>query len=313
MRPSPPAPLALLALVAFAAAPAGAATPPEFAAAVVAAERGDDAECARRFAAVAAAATQRGLARRARYGEAVCATAANDVDRAFAALDAAIALDFHDATRFYDDPRLRPLRADARWPELEARFHGAVDRWRAALHPQLHQLYLDDQRDRSPGPGGIDWQTVAPRDRERVRRVRAIVASGVELSADDRYHAAMVLQHGEAREDFELAHELARRAAEEDADHPQARWLAAAALDRALIAAGRPQRYGTQTIREADRWVLAPVDPAVTDAERAAWDVPPLATSRARVAAMNGAIPDLPPAERDGEGERGAAATPPPA
>jgi hypothetical protein len=279
------------------AAAAGAATPPAFAPAIAAAERGEHAECAARFAAVAAAAVaEPGLARRARYGEAVCAALGGDLQRGFAALAAAIALDFHDAERFYRDPRLRPLRADARWPELERQFHDAVDRWRAGLDAELHALYLADQEDRKPGPGGIDWGAVAARDRERLHRVREIVAARAdELAPDDLYHAAMVLQHGEARADFALAHELARRAAERDADHPHARWLAAAALDRALVAAGEPQRYGTQSIVENGRWVLAPVDPAVSDEERAAWDVPPLAESRARVEAMN--APAAPPAK----------------
>jgi hypothetical protein len=271
-----------------AAAVAGAAVPPEFAPAVAAAERGEAVECARLFTAIAQGATQRGLARRAHYGAAVCAATAGELDGAFAALTAALTLDFHDADRFYDDPRLRPLRVDARWPALEAVFHGAVDRWRAGLNAELDALYRADQADRSGGPGGIAWTEVSPRDEQRERRVRAILASGVELGADDRYHAAMVLQHGEDREDYELAHELARRAAEDDADHPHARWLAAATLDRALIAAGVPQRYGTQSIVEGGRWVLAPVDPTVDDAERARWDVPPLAESRARAEAMNG-------------------------
>jgi hypothetical protein len=277
-----------------AAALAAAALPPELAPAVAAAERGEHAECARRFAAAAAAADQRGLARRARYGEAVCAALDGDLARGFAALSAAMALDFHDAERFYDDPRLAPLRADARWPGLERQFHEAVDRWRGGLDAELHELYRADQEERRPRPSGIDWQALAKRDAERVRRVREIVAARrSELGPDDLYHAALVLQHGEERDDFLLAHELAVRAAELDADHPHARWLAAAALDRALVAAGEPQRYGTQSVFEQGRWVLAPVDPAVGDEERARWDVPPLAESRARVEAMN--APAAPP------------------
>lgn len=43
----------------------------------------------------------------------------------------------------------------------------------------------------------------------------------------------------------------------------------AAAWDRALIAKGEPQRFGTQFVREDGRWTLGKVDPSVTDAERA--------------------------------------------
>ncbi len=66
------------------------------------------------------------------------------------------------------------------------------------------------------------------------------------------------------------AHALARRAAE--LGHRTN--LAAAAYDRWLLIQGKPQKYGTQY-----QWdgTLYPVDPAMTDEERAAWLVPPLA------------------------------------
>jgi hypothetical protein len=68
---------------------------------------------------------------------------------------------------------------------------------------------------------------------------------------------------------------------ERDGRRP-ARWLAAAAQDRWLMAAGRPQRYGTQYRSRGGRWELWPVDEATSDDERAAWDVPPLAEARRR-------------------------------
>lgn len=263
------------------------AAPPEFARAVAAAERGDHAACRAEFESVGAAASQHGLARRAFYGGAVCAAQGGELDRAFALLERAIALDFHDQERFYFDPRLQPLRTDPRWVELERQLVDAVARWRASLNAELAELARQDQQDRRPGAGEIDWQFVAPRDRERARRVKEIVAAGGAKTPDDRYHAALVLQHGEEVADFELAHELAKGAAEADADLPGARWLAAAALDRALVQSGKPQKYGTQSIRKDGVWSLAEVDPAVSDAERALWEVPPLAESRRQAETMN--------------------------
>ena len=50
----------------------------------------------------------------------------------------------------------------------------------------------------------------------------------------------------------------------------------AAAWDRALLARGQPQRFGTQFIRENGRWSLGRVDPRVNDYQRALYGVPPL-------------------------------------
>jgi hypothetical protein len=57
----------------------------------------------------------------------------------------------------------------------------------------------------------------------------------------------------------------------------RARWLTAAAYDRWLMYQGKPQKYGTQYVHDGVRHRLWDVDPTTTDAERAAWKVPPLA------------------------------------
>lgn len=63
---------------------------------------------------------------------------------------------------------------------------------------------------------------------------------------------------------------------------PQRLWT----MDRYLLMkSGEPQRYGTQLVFRDGRSVLHEVDPAVTDEERARWNVPPLA--QARATAMN--------------------------
>ena len=97
----------------------------------------------------------------------------------------------------------------------------------------------------------------------------------------------MVYQHGDTPAEVGRAHELAVRAVALEPGHAAARWLAAAALDRQLMYRGAPQKYGTQFKRVDGVWVVWEVDPTVTDAERAAWNVPPLATARARAAQMN--------------------------
>jgi hypothetical protein len=112
-------------------------------------------------------------------------------------------------------------------------------------------------------------------DRVRLRHVLSMLERDELRTPADYHHAAMILQHGTAREHFHLAFELARRAA--DAGYGPARWLTAAALDRWLMHAGLPQKYGTQFHRVGTESVQWMVDPRTTDEERAAWDVPPLA------------------------------------
>jgi hypothetical protein len=66
-----------------------------------------------------------------------------------------------------------------------------------------------------------------------------------------------------------------------------ARWLAAASEDRLLVRQGQLQKWGTQFGKKDGKWVLEDVDPAVTDEQRAEWDVPPLAEARERAEKMN--------------------------
>lgn len=116
-------------------------------------------------------------------------------------------------------------------------------------------------------------------------------------NADDLYHAAIVFQHGEKVDDWRRAHELALRSAE--LGHSAARWLAAAAHDRWLMGQGKPQKYGTQYRPAGDRWDLYDVDPATTDAERARWNVPPLAEARRRAESITHSPGFTPPSTEE--------------
>ena len=57
---------------------------------------------------------------------------------------------------------------------------------------------------------------------------------------------------------------------------------------------GRPQRYGTQIVPDGTRYRLWDVDGLANDEDRAALDVPPLASQRARAAAMTDTSPQPP-------------------
>jgi hypothetical protein len=150
------------------------------------------------------------------------------------------------------------------------------------MHDELRALFAADQAERQPHPdyGTAAYWQLRARDAARRERVRALLAVESGLGAEDWYHAALIWQHGEEPDDIWQAHTLAARAA--DAGHAPARWLAAAALDRWRMYQDRPQRYGTQFVPDGTGYRLWDVDPATTDAERAAWDVPPLAEQVAR-------------------------------
>lgn len=147
------------------------------------------------------------------------------------------------------------------------------------MNEELRRLYEADQADRqrwvSGPPEGDEEARVIDRDRARRRRTAELVEAGALAEAADYFHATMLFQHGETPADYERARALAERAAA--LGHPTGRWLAAAAHDRWLTHQGQPQKYGTQYTLQEGQWVLAPVDPATTDAERAAAGVPPLA------------------------------------
>jgi hypothetical protein len=152
---------------------------------------------------------------------------------------------------------------------------------------ELRRMHDEDQRDRSiPDPKGVDWAIVAPRDRARRERVKALFAEGRLITAEDYYHAAMILQHGDIPEEFLLAHEFAVAALVKGND--AAAWLAAATEDRFLTNIGRPQRFGTQFKADGDGpWRLEPVDPTMTDELRRVMGAPPLEEARARVTQLN--------------------------
>ena len=116
---------------------------------------------------------------------------------------------------------------------------------------ELRQMFLDDQAERTQGK-------LSPvKDRERLSRVKELLRGDGFETAEDYYHAAMVLQHSSDRSghDHLTAHVLSTIAAGEG--HVSARWLAAAALDRFLVFNDEQQFFGTQFERD-DRGLWHP-------------------------------------------------------
>jgi hypothetical protein len=220
------------------------------------------------------------------YNAACCNARAGRTDEAFARLQVAVDLGYHKHAKMTGDPELESLRGDSRWEPLAAKVKAAEEAWLATINRELYEMFNADQADRKAE--NPDWDAVSKRDAERRARVDQILAAGGAKASIDWYHAAMVYQHGSTTADAWKAHELATKALSVEPVHEPARWLAAAAEDRALMREGKPQKWGTQFVKdEAGKWVVHTVDATVTDEERAKWNVPPLAEAQKRAEAMN--------------------------
>lgn len=225
------------------------------------------------------------------YDAACCYALGGDCERAFGELDRMIDGDTSAETLsgFAADHDFDAIRGDARWPAVAARVAAKRAAYDAANNAELTALYAADQGDRQGGADAIDWTKVEPRDRAREKRVDDILAAGGARSGADFYHAAMVWQHGQGVPAYEHAHELALVAVTLDPANKTARWLAAASEDRLLVNEHELQRWGTQYQKRDEGWVLNEYDPTTTDAERALWNVPPLAVAQQRARDMNAA------------------------
>jgi hypothetical protein len=142
----------------------------------------------------------------------------------------------------------------------------------------IEDLYNQDVNERKD----INWEDkneveeLRERDKIRRQKTKELLNSSSLSTGLDFHHASLIFQHGEITEDYKLAHELAERAV--NLGDETAKWLYAATFDRWLLSSGKPQKYGTQFKQnEDDDWELAlPIDPSITDEERAKYNVPPL-------------------------------------
>ena len=157
----------------------------------------------------------------------------------------------------------------------------------AQSNDELAAMFSADQAARRGD--NIDWEVVSAQDAERREAVMSILNAGGIQTAQDYYNAAMIFQHGDSEEDIRLAHSFAAISAAMRSTSAS-RWLMAASWDRLMLRYQRPQWFGTQYVRdEAGRWQLYEVLPdVISDEQRAAWSVPPLAEAQSRVAQMNG-------------------------
>ncbi|HRJ57420.1 MAG TPA: hypothetical protein PK152_07355 [Anaerolineales bacterium] len=104
---------------------------------------------------------------------------------------------------------------------------------------QINYIYETDQGDRL----AMRFIKLNERDTVRLLRILALYEQGVILSPENKYQAAMILQHGTKSEHYELAYTLAKESNEMGYENE----LWKAAYDRWMLSLGKPQVYGTQT------------------------------------------------------------------
>ncbi|MEO8275208.1 MAG: hypothetical protein ABI639_03260 [Thermoanaerobaculia bacterium] len=287
--------LAVCATLAFVGVGAGSGavlsddSSPAFRAAVADFIAGRYKECQLGFKNAALGASRPGLAARADYGAACCAAQRDDIDGGFEALGLALANGYVDLDRAMTDPRLEVLRADPRWVRFVAATSENQQSLQKSLDPDLQRLFLESEDDRATLSGGAAPPSAAVVERGVARRrdVLSLVDRGRVKKALDAFHASAILAESDRAEELARASELARQAVELDPDLLAARPLLATAIDREQMVAGKPQRFGTQIVLVDGTWQLYTVDPAISDADRDQFGLPPLAEARARAAELN--------------------------
>jgi hypothetical protein len=100
------------------------------------------------------------------------------------------------------------------------------------MNTELLSLYIADRQERVSQPKAPtpEYKAMRARDLERRTRVMEIVAADDLHTAEDYYHAAWIMNHGDTPDDARNAHLFALRSSE--LGYRSARWLAAASYDR---------------------------------------------------------------------------------
>lgn len=149
------------------------------------------------------------------------------------------------------------------------------------MNKRLYALYKADQRDRYRLKlNDKEWKKLAERDKERQKEAAEILRKDKRLDASDYYRAAMIFQHSATNQ--RRAMSLAKKSM--DMGYAKAKWLYAAAIDRALTNAGKKQKFGTQ-FRLSRRGTATPfpIDKRTTDELRAKYNVPPIEKTKKRI------------------------------
>lgn len=150
---------------------------------------------------------------------------------------------------------------------------------------RIYELYQADQAMREPNLDSDIEQLIAD-DLARREEIIVYLQNGLITRASDLYYSALIFQHGNCSEHYQLASNLSLQAYE--LGYINAGWLYTASTDRYLLSIGQVQRYGTQyTTNIQGDFVLCPVDLSTADADRAEFGLPTLAELQERSESFN--------------------------
>jgi hypothetical protein len=121
---------------------------------------------------------------------------------------------------------------------------GAFIQENSSISREVHEIYLEDQKDRGVGGESLPWDKIEQRDRVRRMRIHELLAAGPLQTAEDFHDAAFIYQHGQTPDDYLLAHVLATVAVQKG--DSKSLWISAATLDRYLSSISQSQVFGTQ-------------------------------------------------------------------
>jgi len=159
------------------------------------------------------------------------------------------------------------------------------------MENRIKQLFKEDIVDRKAGNLQERLPEIKRRDKLRAKELRKILEklkkSEGELDAKTLFYAGFIFHHQGTKRATSKARSLAKRGVKlcegkNTKACKQVRWLYAGSTDRLLMLEGKPQKYGTQYRRKKDSkdFYLYRIDPATTDDERKAFNVPTLAEAK---------------------------------
>ena len=130
--------------------------------------------------------------------------------------------------------------------------------WAAPVYAiDVLALYKDDQAVRThlrtlPKNEVKEYitQVMLPGDQVRLEQVEQLLKTTENLSSEEYFAAAMIMQHGSDPAHYKMAMELSQKARALDPSNKNASWLSCAAEDRYLQKIDQPQIWGTQLHRK---------------------------------------------------------------
>ena len=154
------------------------------------------------------------------------------------------------------------------------------------INPRLSVMHDEDQAQRHSWiEKKMDSQTLFTNDEKRRAEVRRMLVAGQVRTAHDFFCAALIFHHGHTIDEYRLATSLAWIGMTIEPTNKNYAYMTASTWDRFLMEQGKPQWYGTKCSHESAEFgkqQLYRVDEsAVTDNDRARFDLKPLEVMRA--------------------------------